>query len=110
LGKSNAFISEYSVELPGIEPVAELLACGNVETDDAKVRETTCGYAIGVDGINVRIHRRADDRNHSDEPLLALGVDASGVRDGSHAGVDQLDQLSLRVADHACDIDARVQG
>jgi hypothetical protein len=35
-------IREHSVELPGIEPVAEIaLTCGNVETDDAKVRETT---------------------------------------------------------------------
>jgi len=30
------------VELPGIEPVAEIaLNCGNAELDDARVRETT---------------------------------------------------------------------
>ena len=32
----------FSVELPGIEPSAEIaLTCGNVESDDAKARETT---------------------------------------------------------------------
>ena len=41
-GKFSTMTSEYSVELPGIEPVAEIaLSCGNVETNDAKVRETT---------------------------------------------------------------------
>jgi hypothetical protein len=34
--------SGYSVELPGIEPVAEIaLTCGNAAADDAKARETT---------------------------------------------------------------------
>jgi hypothetical protein len=42
-----------SVELPGIEPVAKCaLTCGNVEVDYAKRRQTTCGYAGSVDGIN----------------------------------------------------------
>ena len=41
------------VELPGIEPATENpLTCGNVASDDAKQRETTCGYARGVDGAN----------------------------------------------------------
>jgi hypothetical protein len=42
------------VELPGIEPASENdLTCGHIGTDDAKVRETTCGYATGVDGVNI---------------------------------------------------------
>jgi hypothetical protein len=41
------------VELPGIEPVAEItLGWGSVGIDDAKVREMTWEYATGVDGIN----------------------------------------------------------
>jgi hypothetical protein len=48
------------VELPGIEPDTEfVVSCGNAEFDDAKQRETTqrrettCGGAKGVDGINM---------------------------------------------------------
>jgi len=47
------------VELPGVEPSAEIaLTWRNAVTYDAKrrettkARETTCGYATGVDGIN----------------------------------------------------------
>jgi hypothetical protein len=42
------------VELLGIEPPSEIaLTCGNTgRENDAKVRETTCGYAKGVDGTN----------------------------------------------------------
>jgi hypothetical protein len=49
------------VELPGIEPVAEIaLTCGYAESEVrkyAKRRETTCGYAADVDGINARMNR-----------------------------------------------------
>ena len=42
-----------SVELPGIEPVAEIgVTCEDAESDDAKQRESTCGYARDVDAIN----------------------------------------------------------
>lgn len=54
------------VELPGIEPAAEMvLTCGNAEFEYAKRRETTCGYAKGVDGVNNPNPSicRADDRN-----------------------------------------------
>ena len=45
--------SGFSVEPPGIEPAPKMVvSCGNVEFDYAKVRETTCGYPEGVDGIN----------------------------------------------------------
>jgi hypothetical protein len=48
-----------SVELPGIEPVTETnVTCGNAETNYAKLRETTCGYAKGVDGVNTRGNER----------------------------------------------------
>jgi hypothetical protein len=41
------------VELPGIEPIPKIdLSWDNSGIDDAKQRETTCGYAEGVDGIN----------------------------------------------------------
>ena len=44
------------MELPAIEPVAEIAVnCANVEMDDVKARETTrmtWEYAEGVDGIN----------------------------------------------------------
>jgi hypothetical protein len=41
------------VELPGIELGAYIeLTCRNAELDYAKVRETTCGYGKGVDGVN----------------------------------------------------------
>ena len=41
------------VELPGIEPVAEIgVTCEDAESDDAKARESTCGYARDVDAIN----------------------------------------------------------
>ena len=40
------------VELPGIEPATEMASnCENAESDDAKVRDTTCGYAEGVDRV-----------------------------------------------------------
>lgn len=43
----------FPVELPGIEPSAEIaLTWGNSRIDDAKARNTTCGYATGVDDIN----------------------------------------------------------
>jgi hypothetical protein len=42
------------VKLPGIEPGTKIaLSCGNTEFRYAKVRETTCGYARRVDGINM---------------------------------------------------------
>ena len=45
------------MELPGIEPVLKIrVNSGNPEFDDAKVRETTCEDAKGVDGINTRLH------------------------------------------------------
>jgi hypothetical protein len=35
----------FSVELPGIETVAEILVtCGNADSDYAKIRETTRNY------------------------------------------------------------------
>jgi hypothetical protein len=34
------------------------LSCGNAESGYAKVRETTCGYAIDVDGINIAAAQR----------------------------------------------------
>jgi hypothetical protein len=41
------------VELPGIEPGSKIrLTCGSDEIEYAKRRETTCGYAEAVDGIN----------------------------------------------------------
>ncbi len=44
------------VELPGIEPSAKSrVSCEYAEfttRNDAKVRETTCGYAKGVDAVN----------------------------------------------------------
>ena len=41
------------VELPGFEPAAEnAVTCGDAGSDYAKARETTCGYARGVDGVN----------------------------------------------------------
>ena len=44
------------MELPGIELGTEIsFTCGNAKSVYAKVpkvRETTCGYARGVDGIN----------------------------------------------------------
>jgi len=43
----------FSVELPGIERAAiSPMTCGNDEIHDAKQRETTYGYARGVDGVN----------------------------------------------------------
>ena len=37
-----ASLRPFSVELPGIEPSAEIaLTCGNAESDDAKRREST---------------------------------------------------------------------
>jgi hypothetical protein len=43
----------HLVELPGIEPATEIaLTWVDVEFDYAKRRETTCGYAKGVDGVN----------------------------------------------------------
>jgi hypothetical protein len=53
------------VEPPGIEPAAEIIVtCGNAENNDAKRRETTCGYAKGVDGVNIpNPYRRAVDMN-----------------------------------------------
>jgi hypothetical protein len=45
------------VELPGIEPGPKIrLNSGNADLptrNDAKRREMTCGYAEGVDGINI---------------------------------------------------------
>jgi NAD(P)-dependent dehydrogenase (short-subunit alcohol dehydrogenase family) len=58
MGKENrpglvALTCIFSVELPGIEPATEIpLTCRNAELDYAKVREATCGYAKGVDGVN----------------------------------------------------------
>lgn len=50
------------VELPGIEPVIETnVTCANAELttrNNAKLRETTCGYAKGVDGVNTRGNER----------------------------------------------------
>jgi hypothetical protein len=50
------------VELPGIEPVIETnVTCGNAKLttrNNAKLRETTCGYAKGVDGVNTRGNER----------------------------------------------------
>jgi hypothetical protein len=47
-------ISCFSVELPGIEPAPKMvMSCGNGKYSDAKVPETTCAYAGGVDGIDV---------------------------------------------------------
>jgi hypothetical protein len=44
------------VELPGIEPDTKSgVTCGNAKVDDAKRRETTCGYAKDVDGINTPV-------------------------------------------------------
>jgi hypothetical protein len=41
------------VELPGIEPGPKIaLNWENSGIYDAKVRESACGYAKGVDGIN----------------------------------------------------------
>jgi hypothetical protein len=43
-----------SVELPGIEPVAKMaLSWENTGFHDAKRPPSTCGYAEGVDGINM---------------------------------------------------------
>ena len=48
-----------SMELPGIEPAPKMtLTCGMLKSTtrtDAKVREMTCGYAKGVDGINTML-------------------------------------------------------
>ena len=42
------------MELPGIEPATETaLTWVNVEFDYAKLRETTWGYAKGVDAVNM---------------------------------------------------------
>jgi hypothetical protein len=60
---------QFLVELPGIEPGAEImLTCRNAEFDDAKVRETTRNdakrrettweYAKGVDGVNTHTGRQ----------------------------------------------------
>jgi hypothetical protein len=44
------------VELRGLEPhCRNALTCGKTELptrNDAKARPATCGYAIGVDGVN----------------------------------------------------------
>jgi hypothetical protein len=41
------------VELQRIEPATEIaLTCRNSESEDSKGRESTCGYAKGVDGVN----------------------------------------------------------
>src|ERR1700692_2781293 len=52
----------FSVELPGIKPVAEIaLTCRDVESNDAKALEmtgTNCGDGEGVDGINTHQHSR----------------------------------------------------
>ena len=54
------------VELPGIEPGTKIvLTCRDAEIDyanDAKIREKTCVYAKGVDGVNTTratLHRFA---------------------------------------------------
>jgi hypothetical protein len=61
----------FVVQLPGIEPVAEMaLTCGNVETANAKVRETTWGYAKGVDDVNAR-------SDASDKSCVGLGLVAA---------------------------------
>jgi hypothetical protein len=60
-GKENwpelsALTSVFMVELPGIEPGGKrALTRGDADLatrNNAKVRETTCGYARGVDGVN----------------------------------------------------------
>ena len=48
----------FLVELPGIEPDTQIaLTYGNAEIatrDYAKRHQTTCGYAKGVDAINIQ--------------------------------------------------------
>jgi len=53
-GTFSLLTSTFSVELPGIEPGSKIdLSWDNSGIDDAKRREMTCGYAEGVDGINI---------------------------------------------------------
>jgi hypothetical protein len=52
-GKFGTLTCSFIVELPGIEPGPKISStCRNSGIDDAKQRETTCGHANGVDGIN----------------------------------------------------------
>jgi hypothetical protein len=56
-----ALTSIFLVELPGIEPVAEIaLTCRDAESDDAKVRETTRN--------DLQIRRRCLWHQRPDEP------------------------------------------
>jgi hypothetical protein len=55
-----------SVELPGIERAAKSpMSCENDEIHDAKRRETTYGYARGVDGVNTTELPRAGTRTRA---------------------------------------------
>ena len=76
-------------ELPGIERTPEIaLACRNTQVDDAKLRETTFGYAKGVDGINTM----AGQHN----PLLSQAMKAT-------TGSTLLAPASSRLRAHARD-------
>ena len=54
LGCTGSVRNYRLVELPGIEPAPEIAVTLKLATrNDVKRRETTCGYARGVDDINM---------------------------------------------------------
>ena len=77
----------FPVELPGIEPATKIaLSCGNAGTERktrkyVKRRKTTCGYAKGVDGINMT-GRRLRQSGRARAPSSELRPEVSGSSTG----------------------------